>query len=307
MHGSRTARLVSLAALAILAVLLVGRHARADDLQEFEKGRNSYNAGRYDEAAEKFAEMLNPADEHALRDPMLIERARIYRVASLIAISRVSEADAEIETILRANPNAAPDPVVFPTLVLDRFTDVRARIREELEAKAREYARQERLAREKELEAQRKERERVAKLEALAKQESHVVHNSRWLAMVPFGVGQFQNDQPVLGWTLLTTEAALAVTSVVTASIEQSVEAQGTQPNVDKEALNEQTHRLKLINNWTFAGFAVLAVGGVVHSQLTFVPERRVVRTRELPKALRATPTVSITPGGGTFGVMGSF
>jgi tetratricopeptide (TPR) repeat protein len=293
--------------LAMLAALLLGTVARADDLSEFEKGRNSYNAGRYEEAAEKFGEMLNPKYEHALRDTMLIERARIYRVACLIAISQVNEADSEIETILRTNPNAYPDPVVFPTLVLDRFTDVRARLREELDAKAREKARKEQLEREKERELQRKERERVARLEELAREESHVVHNSRWLALVPFGVGQFQNEQPALGWTLLLTETALATASVVTASIAQSVQAQGTEPNVDIEALNDQVHTLKTINNLSFAGFVVVAVGGVAHAQLSFVPERVETRTRGLPKALRATPTVSVTPGGGTIGLVGSF
>jgi CheY-like chemotaxis protein len=63
----------------------------------------------------------------------------MYLVASLIALGRDKDADVEIEGILRQNPSAVPDGV-FPTQVFDRFTDVRSRIREDLEAKAREKA-----------------------------------------------------------------------------------------------------------------------------------------------------------------------
>ena len=52
----------------------------------------------------------------------------------------------------------------------------------------------------------------ITELERLASEELHVRHNSRWIALIPGGVGQFQNDQDALGWTLLGGEAALALT-----------------------------------------------------------------------------------------------
>jgi hypothetical protein len=54
-------------------------------------------------AAERFAELLDPDAENALRDASLIERARIYRAASLIALGKTEEADAEIARVLRAS------------------------------------------------------------------------------------------------------------------------------------------------------------------------------------------------------------
>ena len=50
---------------------------------------------------------------------------------------------------------------------------------------------------------------RLAMLEKLASEETVTSGSSRWLALVPFGVGQFQNGQTALGWTFLATESLL--------------------------------------------------------------------------------------------------
>ncbi|PIE05266.1 MAG: hypothetical protein CSA75_05660 [Sorangium cellulosum] len=290
-----------------LFVLLWSWFAFADELAEFDKGRNSYSRGAYEQAADRFAQMLDADNPDALKSSDLIEQARIYRVASLIALGRTSEADKEIETILRVNPSAYPDPVIFPGVVLDRFTDVRGKIRSELEAQAKEKARMERLRLEKEQAKQRRARERIKRLEQLATQEVRVVQNSRWLAALPFGVGQFQNEQQELGWLFLTTEFALASTTVVTSAIYQDLSSKGTQDNVDPEDLNDRIATMKTVNNLAFAALALTAVGGIIHSQLTYVPERREVRQRELPKELMVEPRVSALPGGAMVGVGGSF
>ncbi|MCU0691576.1 MAG: hypothetical protein MUF54_09255 [Polyangiaceae bacterium] len=305
MHEPLRARL---AFLAVSVSLLGSRAALADDYAEFEKARNPYSAGRYDVAAERFAELLDPGADNALRDPNLIERARTYRAASLIALGSLNDADAEIERVLRTNPNAFPDPVVFPTQVLDRFTDVRTRIRDELEAKAREKAEKERGERERERAAKAHEQARVAELERLARQQVRVVENSRWISLVPFGVGQFQNDQDGLGWAFFSVQAALATTTIVTAGIHQSLQSRGTEPNIDKHDLNARSATMQTINNAAWIGWALATVGGVVHAQLTFVPEKREVRQRELPERLRAQPSLAVAPeGGGAVGLVGMF
>jgi tetratricopeptide (TPR) repeat protein len=287
-----------IALLVVAVVLLGGRVSLADELSEFEKGRNSYSVGRYEEAAERFAQMLDSNSDDPLTSPQLIEQARIYRAASLLAIGRLAEADHEIETILRTNPSAYPDPVVFPGIVLDRFTDVRGRIRQELESKAQEKARQEQLRLQREHERRERERERVAALEKIAQQETHTEHHSRWLAALPFGVGQFQNDQTALAWTLLVTETALATTTVVTSAVVQNLQSKGTEPNVDPIALNERVSTTKTINHVVFAAWVLTAAGGIAHAQWTFVPERKHVRKRELPPELRPAPTIGVVPGG---------
>ena len=290
-----------------VVVLLFGRVSLGDKLAEFEKGRNSYSAGRYDEAAERFRDMLDPNGEDPLTSPLLVEQARIYLSACLIAIGQLSEADAEIEAILRNNATVYPDTVVFPGQVLDRFADVRGRIRQELEDKARAQAELERKRLEQELQRRQRERERVAKLELLVQQEVHVVYNSRWIAAIPFGAGQFQNDQQAAAWTFLTAEAALAATSVVTGAIAQDLQSKGTARNVDTADVNRRVETMQIVNNAAFVAFAVVAVGGIMHAQLTFVPKRQEVRTRELPTELRATPIVSVVRDGALLGLHGCF
>jgi hypothetical protein len=251
--------------------------------------------------------MLDPAAASPVREPWLLERVRTYYAACLIALGRDAEADALVEQILRANPSASPDPVVFPGKVLDRFSDVRARIREELDARAREKADKERRDRERAAEAARQERARVAELERLARRESDVVHNSRWVALLPFGVGQFQNRQTALGWAFLGTEAALTATSMVTFVVVQSLQSQGNTPGIDTRDLNERVASASKINRWSVAALAIVAVGGIAHAQITFVPEERVVRERPLPRGPAVEPAVSLETGGGMLGLRGSF
>ena len=125
-------------ALAGLAVLLGASVCRADDAQELELAKNRFNAGQYEEAHQQFARLLTPSlpgcDKGPsggcrLTDPDLIERTRVLDAASLIALKRLALADAQIEIVLRQNPAYAPSPALFPQEVVDRFTEVRGRLR----------------------------------------------------------------------------------------------------------------------------------------------------------------------------------
>lgn len=288
--------------------------AWADAFTDFQKARNSYSAGRYEEAAQRFAVLLDPANGETVTDPVLLEQTRTYYAASLIALGRQQQADKEIEAILMANPAYSPDPI-FPTVVLDRFTEVRARMRAELERRALERAQEERREQERQEQARRREAERIARITQLAKQEYRVQENSRWIAAIPFGVGQFQNDQQALGWLFLTTEAALAATSIVTGAIVSSLQTQGiealtpgpTRRNIDVPELNSRIDTAQTINHISLAALVVVAVGGVAHAQLTFVPERVEVRERELPAGLRPTAHVGVKEQGAFLGLTGHF
>lgn len=305
---ARMRRVAKLIVLLIGAITLIAsvRIAHADDRTEFELAKNPFNAGHYAEAVERFRALLDPSSSTRITDPWLVERARMYLVASLIATDRVKEADAEIETILRQNPTAVPDPV-FPTQVFDRFTEVRERIRVELDQKAREKAKadQERLRIEQE--KARREKDRVKELERLAMQETRVEVHSRWIALIPFGVGQFQNDQIALGWTFLGAEAALASTAIASSVIVQSLESQGTRPNVDLADLKLRIHGWTQVNRLSFVALAVVAAGGVTHAQLTFTPETTQVRHRPLPPSLQVAPSAAAIDGGAVVGVQGCF
>ncbi|HLM76710.1 MAG TPA: hypothetical protein VK459_28610, partial [Polyangiaceae bacterium] len=183
-----------LAAAAALFVGSITGTASADEAQELELGKNRFDAGRYEEAVKRFTTMLNPSvapcEKSApkksgrcrLTDKVLIEGARAFVAASLVALGRIPEADVHIETIFRQNPTYAPDPALFPAEVIDRFTEVKARISAELEELARKEAAialQKRMAEQKVEDDQRRWLEEIQRL---AGQQRVVTKNSRVVA-----------------------------------------------------------------------------------------------------------------------------
>lgn len=322
----------ALAAAAAGLIVLSSAIAAADDQQVFELAKTRFDAGQYDEAAARFAAMLNPASPPCgkgpsdperpcrLTEPELIERARALHAASLIALGRVAEADAIIEQLLLSNPVYAPNPALFQPEVIDRFTAVRARIREQIEAAAKQKAekeRAERLAAERE---RQEERRWIASLQQLAAEERVVEHRSRWVAAVPFGVGQFYNGDTALGWVFLVSQALAGATSITSAIVVSGYEGVDVTPpptatgeegaTVDVDQLNAQIQTATVINRVAFGAWAALTAAGILHAQVTFVPERSSVRRRPVPPPPRSfsiAPAVSAGPGGFGLGLSGRF
>src|SRR5262249_10125461 len=156
---------------------LAPRICRADDAQELELAKNRFDAGQYDEAHARFVVLLDaklstcdhgPSGACRIADPDLIERARALDAASLIALKRIPEAEARIEAILRSNPTYVPNPALFPQEVVDRFTEVRGRLRDELSKEAADRAAKELKARLADQQAKEAEERWIDELEQLA-------------------------------------------------------------------------------------------------------------------------------------------
>jgi tetratricopeptide (TPR) repeat protein len=303
--------------LVALAAGLAAAPARADDAMELERGKSSYDAGRYAEGVERFREMLNPAAPNALREPNAIERARSYYAACLIALGRSSEADAEIEKLIRANPVYSPDPVAFPSKVVDRFIEIKSRLKQELEAASRARAAAEQAAKAK---IEQQQREYIESLQRLASQETVVVRHSRWIAMLPFGIGQFQNGQDGLGYAFLVAQSALAVTSIVSGMVEMHLVANYTElstpaapgeppkPTPNFEKFNSEHDTALAVNRYSTGALAVFALAGIIHAQVAYVPEVQETRVRPLPPPPPVlTPKVGAGPSGFFLGLSGRF
>ncbi len=310
--------------LAGLGVLLVGRVARADDVQAFELGKNPFDAGQYTEAHARLSALLDPelppcdagpspVGRCHLASPELIERARALDAASLLALKRDAEADVLIGAILRQNPNYTPSPAAFPQEVIDRFTMVRGTIAAELRAilqKREREAEQQRL-----LVKQARDAEQawIADLEKLAARERTVEPNSRVLAVVPFGIGQFQNGDLRLGVFFATTEAAFGGASLVAVAIVNSLASTNisaratTNQTVNVPALNANIDTAVLVNRITFATWGALTVAGIVQAQVAFVPEKVTFHDRPIPPRPKLVPLVAPVAGGATFGLGGTF
>ncbi len=292
---------------AILAIALAAsRDARADAAADLEKAHNAYVAHQYDEAESRLRALLDP-QTGTLKDPDAVADARMYLGATLVAEKKNDEAAAEFALLLSDKPEYQPDALRVSLDAIDAFTDARARNRDKLAAIQAERARkaQEDKAR-AELERQRAA-VRLAMLERMAGTEVVTTQNSRLIALVPFGAGQFQNGQTALGWTLLVSEGLLAVGSGIGAAVWyynlSQVDSNYSAGNGSvAQQYNYRAQTAAVVGDAFAAGFFVVALAGIIDAEAAFVPETTTTRPRPIPP-------VSIAPivGPGGVGVMGAF
>lgn len=274
-------------------------------------------AAKYEECVARLTRLLDPSGARPLRQPDIVEKARLYEATCLIGLGKDEQADEPLRAAIRNNPQMrAPDSLVFPSRVVDRFIRVRdqmsAEIREQ-EQKAIEKAQLEAAAKVK---RDNEQWAQMLKLERLARQEVVVERHSRGIALVPFGAGQFQNGNRTLGWTFLISEAVLGAGALTSLAVHANISNQ-----VDRLYANSQTPAPDVKDRqrtWYFAmgactyGFLGMALVGIVEGQLSFVSEVKHVRDRPLPRELQSKwpslrPEVAIGAGGVSLGVRGRF
>jgi hypothetical protein len=307
----RSCRTVLAAAGAMFALGSPGA-ARADAASDLEKAHGAYVAHKYQEAETRLRALLDATGPGALKDADAIADARMYLAAVLLGEGKASDAQSVLTSLLLDKPDYQPDPLRVSLQATDALVDARGRLRENLG----------RLQAERVLQAQEErakadaERQRAAlrlqMLEKLAGEELVIEKHSRWAAVLPFGVGQFQNGQEAAGWLLLSTESLLVIGSVVGGAF--MLYDQGQAEDAEKRhdpaasAYNAHAQVAAWVGDTFAAGFALVAAAGIAHAQFTFVPERTEIRQRPLPSvSLSFAPWV--TPGacreGGTGGVLG--
>jgi hypothetical protein len=174
--------------------------------------------------------------------------------------------------------------------------------------------------------AERKEAEQEALLYRLAGEETIVVKQSRAIAMLPLGAGQFQNDDVNLGIFFAVSEVVLGATLITAAAVH--AEAYSTavfyvDSNQSVPSSVRQTYDAMgtLAVASTFALLGVTALG-IVEANLKFKSERVLgVRKRPLPDGLlrpssiqeprsrapRFVPLAAFSDKGAFFGLHGSF
>jgi hypothetical protein len=274
-------------------------------------------AARYEECAARLGKLLDPTGARPLRDPNAIETARIYHATCLLGLDRPDLADEPLRAAIRKNPQMrAPDSLVFPQKVVDRFLKVREDLYAELrEAQREEIDKARREAREK----QQQESEAWAKMllyERLAREEVVVTKNRRWIALVPFGVGQFQNGETELGWVVFGAEAALGIAALtslgVYSHLQTKVEALLARGQKPEPSVRDRVQNWRLATTLSAYGFLGIAAAGIAQAQIAFVPEVRQVRERKLPplkgsRALELKPELFVGSEGMSLGVSGRF
>lgn len=318
------------ASLGLLATCLVAAPLRAQTAQkpvtttepphltdsaELARVVSFYEAGKYGECADALRRLLTTDSARPLHDADVIESARIYHAACLIGSGQNQAADEPLRAAIRQNPQMkAPDSLVFPAPVVERFLRVRETMFDVIrKAEDERVRRAQELAAEQE-ERARKERARVVGLEELAQQQSIVVPNSRWFALVPFGVGQFQNGDKPLGFVFLTSEVLLAAATLTSIGVQTHLVLEANRVNKVDPSINgrlDDWHTAIEITSYAWLGVTVI---GIVEAQLSFVPEQHKTRRRPLPaelrpqsSAVRWVPSAVPVPGGALLGVSGRF
>jgi hypothetical protein len=290
------------------------------DEAELSRIAGLYEAAKYRECSAEIERLLDPTAHRTLRQTGVVENARVYWAACLLGAGEGDAADAPLRAAIHENPQMKPpDSLVFPQPVVERFLKVRDSLVNEIRAAEQARIEQARREAQRRVQSRARELDRMRELEKLAAKETLIQRNSRAIAAIPFGVGQFQNREPALGYTFLISEAllgGLSFTAVVLQS-KLATEANRLQRGgqaVDEAQQESNQRTLGALKTGGFWAFAALAIGGIVQAQVAYVPEFREERPRKLPPSLSpatSPPTVSAIPfvdkTGGGLNVVGRF
>jgi hypothetical protein len=308
---------------------------------DYETAKNAYAAKEYVEAEARLQKVVDPssglkAHEKLLDAQMALGGCKLLRATRTVPTDPLTdaerarkkiEADELFAKIILDDPDYKPSPFDHPVAVLDQFTIVRTKLRDVLNqraiAAAKEKARLEQL--EKDLKAQQEAY--VKLLEAQAQQT--VEHHSRWLALVPFGVGQYQNGKVALGTLFLGLESALVIGTGVTfvmyrLDISRGAEVlAGDSTSRDRlqiyQQYSDRASDIRIVNLVLVGAAALTAAIGIIEAQVNYVPDAVTSTKRPLPnKPPLPTRSAWVVPTfvpivteqggfGGSLGIAGTF
>jgi hypothetical protein len=258
--------------------------ARADDLAEFEAARTLYDRQAYAGAVDALRALVG-TDPPRVSDPLLVIESRKYLAASLLFLGASEDAKTQFRLLLAQEPRYTLDPLAFPNDVLALFEQVKTDIQRELDKKRQADESARRSAEERARDAERIRRENLARLRVLAEETESVVENSRWVATIPFGVGQFQNGHNGFGVALAMGQGLSAATSTLSFVFHQRLADDRPSP-ADVEDAQQRESRWRTTNYVSFGVFVGLVLIGIVDAHVRFVPDRVTSRPRQLPRDL---------------------
>lgn len=278
-------RRTTLTGLVVVLTAAFALPAAADELSDFESARREYENQSYAKAARELESLVGGAVPRA-RNPVVRLEARKYLGASYLFLGEEEAAREQFRLLLEEDPEYDIDPVAFPEAVVQTFEEVQSQVRaEHAEKTALEAARQQQ-ERAAELEGLIRQQQRIQMLEQLAATETVEKVNSRWIAALPFGIGQFQNENRRLGIMFATTQSVFLVASIATFVGHNSLRDENPAPDQIERA--QRVERALRIGNWASVGaFVGFALAGIIEAEVRFKPVIRNTRKRELPAELQ--------------------
>jgi tetratricopeptide (TPR) repeat protein len=283
------------------ALWALGGAARANDFDQFQNARVAYESQNYELAADLFEGLLSDAGDEDDR-PLTVE-SRKYLAVTYLFLGQEVQAAQQLERLLRAEPDYVLDPLAFPAEFGKMFAAVKERIEEErareTEDRARRQAEQQQ---QQQLEAENK-RLRLERLLELAGTQRVERMRSRWIALLPFGIGQFQNGHNDLGLVLAIVQGTLLAASVTSFALHENLRGQRPDDSQINDAeLAEAAFRYT--NQISLGLFAAVALTGIIDAQIRFKPSYSFDRPRPLPPDLRE---FKLSVGLGGFSLSGHF
>jgi hypothetical protein len=287
----------------------------------------AYRGARFDECVTIARQLLDPKRPDHLTEPSDVDAATTYLGTCLVRTGRTKQAEDLFEQWIYAEfakrnaVPAKPNVALYGAAAAEAYDVAYERVSARLEIERKKVLAARDKAKDDAAQLAKAEAERQAALLEFASHETVVTRNRRWIATVPFGVGQFQNGKPGLGWLFLTTEAAAAAVTLggMVAEIELAAHApnqvEGRREADNLLELNSGQDRARLTWVVGLYAFTALAAGGIAEAHLNYVPQFEEVRERPVPKELREPPKpqarVRIAPlglpRGAGLGVTGRF
>ena len=281
-------RRTALSGLVFVLMAAFALPVAADELSDFESARRHYDKQNYAKAARGLESLVGGVVPRATNSVVRLE-ARKYLGATYLFLGKDEAAREQFRSLLEEDLDYDIDPVAFPEAVVQTFQEVKREVSAERARKdALEAARRQR-ERSDEVEDLIRQQQRIQTLEELAAVETVEKVNSRWIAALPFGIGQFQNEDRGLGIMFAVTESAFLAASIATFIGHNSLRDENPAPSEIERAT--RVEKALRIGNWVSVG-ALLSfyVAGVVEAEVRFKPVIRTTRKRELPDDTETPP-----------------
>ena len=274
-------RRIALFGLAYLLVAAFAVPAAADELSDFESARRAYDRQNYAKAAKELESLVGGVVPRA-RNPVVRLEARKYLGATYLFLDKKEAAREQFQLLLEEDDEYDIDPVAFPEAVVQTFQEVKREVEIERAREEALQASRQQQERTEELEQLIRQQQRIEAIEELARTETVERVNSRWIAALPWGIGQFQNQNRKLGIMFAVMESAFLAGSIATFIGHNSLRNENPAP--DEIGRAERVERALRIGNWvSVGGLLSFYVAGVIEAEVRFKPVIRTTRKRELP------------------------
>lgn len=233
------------------------RHLTLPLIEEaYQRGKSAYLYGSYQLTIDCLSPLLSP--DLLLSNPDELAIAYEYVGLAYFYLEDMERARQHFKSLIFFRPDHELDPVRVPPDAVTTYAQLRDSLSEELQA------------RESALEQQRAKED--ALLQALTKRELIIEQrvNSRLISLLPFGVGQFQNEDAGVGYFFLGSElVATALSAGFFWKIESMRQSNGRFAR-QEIAYARELQSAQLIS----AGVAVgLVLSGVIHALIFYEPQ----------------------------------